>query len=190
MQGHFHSLGEGTVPEDRVAHLLRRSLAAVLRGAQDGNLPLFTWTLGLPQAQLLDMLGEIFPELASGLEPLTETQYAHFLKSTPDDFTDLVNMLCARRSASTHGRLGEWLARVIAAASFGSRHLWQDMGLACREEVDELLASCFLPLYQANAANLKWKRFLFSELGKSKGVVALRPPGCRHCDQFLICFPN
>lgn len=62
----------------------------------------------------------------------------------------------------------------------------------CRQisTVDELLVTCFLPLYQGNAANLKWKRFLFSELGKSKGLVALRPPGCQHCDQLLICFPN
>jgi len=190
MQGHFHSLGDCPVPEDRVAQLLRRSLAAVLRGAQDGNLPLFTWTLGLPQEQLLGLLGEVFSELASGLEPLPDTQYAHFLVTTPADFTDLVNLLCARRSASTHDKNVEWLARVIAAASFGGRHLWQDMGLNGREEVDELLATCFLPLYQGNTANLKWKRFLFSELGKSKGLVALRPPGCPHCDQFLICFPN
>ncbi|UDM16828.1 nitrogen fixation protein NifQ [Vogesella sp. XCS3] len=190
MQRHIHSLSNYPVPEDRIAQLLRRSLAAVLRGAQDGNLPLFTWTLGLSQEQLLGMLAEIFPELASGLEPLPDTQYAHFLLTTPVDFTDLVNMLCTQRSVSTDSKLGEWLARVIAAASFGNRHLWQDMGLSGREEVDELLATCFLPLYQGNAANLKWKRFLFSELGKSKGLVALRPPGCQHCDHFLICFPN
>jgi nitrogen fixation protein NifQ len=190
MQGHCHSLSDATAPEHRLAYLLRRSLAAVLRGAQDGNLPLFTWTLGLPQAELLEMLAGIFPELEGGLEPLTDTQYTHFLASTPADFTDLVSLLCSRCSMPIHDKNVEWLARAIAAASFGSRHLWEDMGLNGREEVDYLLATCFLPLYQGNAANLKWKRFLFSELGRSKGLVELRPPGCRHCDQFLICFPN
>lgn len=136
MQGHFHSLSDSTTPGDRVEYLLRRSLAAVLRGAQDGNLPLFTWTLGLTQDQLLGMLVEIFPELAGGLEPLPDTQYTHFLATMPADFTGLVNMLCARRSTSTYGKNGEWLARVIAAASFGSRHLWEDMGMSGREEVD------------------------------------------------------
>lgn len=182
MQRHIHPLSSQTIPEDRLASLLQHSLAAVLRGAQDGNLPLFTWTLGLPQQQLLTMLAELFPELANGLEPLPNTQYAHLLATTPVEFGDLVSMLCARRTPTSDSRYSEWLARVVAAASFGDRRLWENMELRNRKELDDLLATCFLPLYRDNSANLGWKHFLLAELAKSKKPDAPHPTQNQHDD--------
>ncbi len=70
------------------------------------------------------------------------------------------------------------------------RHLWQDLGVAGRETVSSLLEAYFLPLASRNTQNLKWKRFLFAELGAAQGMSGLRPPGCGKCDQLQICFPT
>jgi hypothetical protein len=80
-------------------------------------------------------------------------------------------------------------AGAIASASFGSQHLWQDLGLAGREEVTYLLESYFPNLASRNVNNFKWKKFLFMELGIAIGVKNLRPPKCKGCDQFKVCFP-
>ena len=169
--------------------MLSRSLIAVLRGAQEGDLPLFTWTLGLSQPHLLKLLSERLPEL-DALEPMIDTQYDVFLKSIPNEFNELFDLLRSKRSNSISNKDGELLSRIITAACFGNRRLWQDIGLGSRDEISALIATVFPQLYQNNSNNLKWKRFLFSELARSKGVTELRPPGCPHCDQYLLCFPK
>lgn len=176
-------------PDSRLEFMLSHSLIAVLRGAQEGDLPLFAWTLGLSQPHLLNLLSERLPEL-DALEPMIDTQYDVFLKNVPTEFNELFDLLRSKRSKSVSKKDGELLSRIITAACFGNRRLWQDMGLSSRDEISELIATVFPQLYQNNSHNLKWKRFLFSELARSKGVAELRPPGCPYCDQYLICFPK
>lgn len=168
--------------------LMVAAIAGVLRNAQDGELPLFSWTLGLPQAQLAALVEHCFPELGQ-LELMPEAQYAMIVKDAPAEFRDLVALLLAHRSLDADLQHADWLAHAIAAASLGSRHLWQDIGLAGRDAVGRLLEQHFQPLYRRNTKDIKWKRFLFAELGVLQGRPGLQPPKCHHCDEFTVCFP-
>lgn len=194
MQTYFQSLSSSGEPrqESRVEHLMRRAMAGVLRGAQDGGLPLFSWTLGLPQHALMVMITEAFPELGEkeDLEPLTAAQYARILMAIPAEFEAMVALLRTHASPEIQEKHVDWLTRTIAAASFGERHLWEDLGLGGRNELDYLLKTCFTALYQQNTKRMKWKRFLFALLGQTQGQPDLRPPGCGRCDHSLICFPD
>ena len=166
-----------------------RAIKGTLQNAQDGELPLFAWTLGLQQVELVQMLQICFPEI-DVLERLSDRQYQQLLKTTPDDFLLLKDLLLDRRSPDQDMREVDWLARAIAAASQGSRHLWQDLGLHNRDEVSLLLQQYFEPLYLRNTKNVKWKRFLYAELGLAQGKSELQPPKCRVCPEFAICFAH
>ena len=73
-----------------------RALAGVLRNAQDGELPLFAWTLGLAQEELVRLLERYFSE-ASGLTLLPDVHYAQLCRAAPDDFLALVGLLRDQR---------------------------------------------------------------------------------------------
>ncbi|WP_025917434.1 nitrogen fixation protein NifQ [Herminiimonas sp. CN] len=168
--------------------LMVRAIAGVLRNAQDGELPLFAWTLGLPQPVLAALVAHCFPELGA-LESMPQQQYAAIAATAPVEFRDLAVMLLANRSVTADLQHAAWLAHAIAAASLGSRHLWQDLGLTGRDALSRLLAQYFAPLYRRNTHNLKWKRFLFAELGALQGRHHLQPPKCHHYAEFPVCFP-
>ena len=182
------AIGSERLPGRDAGNLATRAIANVLRHAQDGELPLFAWTLGLPQPALLAMIEQCFPELGS-LEPMPQHEYAAIERAVPTAFRDLAQLLFAHRSAGGDEQLAGWLARTIAAASFGCRHLWQDLGLPDRSAVSTLLNKHFQALYRRNSQNLKWKRFLFAELGTAQGNPGMKPPECDKCDQFRLCFP-
>lgn len=178
---------EGTgVPTDP-ATLAREVIAGVMRNAQTGELPLFAWTFGLPQSELLDAVAQYFPELGS-LEPMSEQKYAVILRTVPPRFYEMADLLTRHGAKHSMTRHVGWLAHAVAAAAMGERHLWQDLGLSNRGEVSRLLEHYFPVLHARNTRNLKWKRFLFGELGTVLGIEDLRPPGCRKCDHIAICF--
>lgn len=179
----------GRVPASQSnSGLMIKVIAGVLRNAQDGELPLFAWTLGLPQPALAALVATCFPELGK-LELMPEQQYARIVETAPAEFRALVDMLLANRSVNVDLQHAGWLAHTIAAGSLGSRHLWEDLGLTGRDAVCRLLEQYFAPLYRRNTQNMKWKRFLFAELGASQGKPGLQPPKCHHCDEFTVCFP-
>jgi nitrogen fixation protein NifQ len=168
--------------------LLSRTVLGVLRNAQDGELPLYAWTLGLPQQEMLEMLAACAPELGY-LEALAETQYQQLQAQRPALVAELAAMLLANRSAAENPRHGRWLAHAVAVASLGSRHLWQDMGLASRHELNLLLQHYLYPLYARKQPDLKWKRFLYAELGEQLGRPGLKPPECGRCHAHTTCLP-
>ena len=71
--------------DSRGSGLMVAAIAGVLRNAQDGELPLFSWTLGLPQAQLAALVKHCFPELGR-LELMPEPQYAVIVDAAPGEF--------------------------------------------------------------------------------------------------------
>jgi nitrogen fixation protein NifQ len=168
--------------------LMRRAIAGVMRNAQSGELPLFVWTLGLPQKELLSAIHALFPELGT-LEPMPEDEYAVLSQVPPPLFGDLLELLICHLNTAHKTPHGLWLSRAIAAAAMGERHLWQDLGLSSRHEIAHLLATCFPDLHARNHNHLKWKRFLFDELGRQLGIIDLYPPGCGKCSELSICFP-
>lgn len=174
--------------QQRAFRLLTRAVLGVLRNAQDGELPLYAWTLGLPQQMLLEVLAACAPELGS-MEALADTQYQQLLSQQSPLHSALLSLLLANRSAAENPQHGSWLAHVVAVASLGSRHLWQDMGLTSRHEVSLLLQYYLYPLYARNQADIKWKRFLYAELGDQLGLPGLKPPQCGRCREHAACLP-
>lgn len=177
--------------EDDADRLLRRAVAGVIRNAQDGELPLFAWTLGLPQAALCEVLAYCFPELGA-LEAMPEQQYDIILRSAPPAHAALTALLLDHRTLTENPLHGHWLAHCIAAAAMGSRHLWEELGVGERNAVSMLMQRYFEPLYRRNTQQLKWKRFLFGELAilsGRHGAEASHAPDCTRCAQFSSCFP-
>lgn len=145
------------------ADLIVHAIAGVLRLAQDGDLPLFAWTLGLPQDTWLRMLNTFFPELGA-LEPMSPSAYLVIEKATPKTFQEIATLLFEQRSPDVEDSHADWLARAIAAGCLGGRQLWQDLGLRGRDEASALFAIYFPALHQKNSQHLGWKHFLFDEL--------------------------
>lgn len=168
-------------------NLLTRAISGVLIGAQEGDLPLFAWTLGMRPEAFVNMVKQCFPELGE-LDIGSKRQFEQLMNTAPPQFEQLVQlMLRYRQDGPTHPA-SEWLARAVAAACFGSHHLWEDLGLFDRQDVSTLLRAHFPALVERNVNQMRWKRFLFHELGISQGGLALRPPGCQQCDDYRICF--
>jgi len=159
--------------------LVIRAIAGELRHAEEGKLPPFVVTLGLPQTDLRVMMERCFPGC----------KYAAAGSVVPQTFTDLDALIFSHRAEDREEQLADWLARAIAAASFGGRHLWQDLGVSGRDEVSLLLDTYFPSLYRRNTNDLKWKKFLYVELGEHLGSPGIQAPKCHHCDQFRICYP-
>lgn len=164
-------------PETKLA---LRAMAQVIRAGHHGDLPLFAATLGLSasefQAILHDDVQFLAPELPSEL-------LSGWL---PEQFMPMVSMLCSFRV--TDEPLVRWLSHAIAAACYGRRHLWQDLGLSGRADVSQLLGQWFPRLFDLNIHDLKWKRFLFEQLGERQGKSGLKPPSCNDCDSYRVCF--
>ena len=152
------------------------ALAGVLRSAQDGLLPLFVRTLGMPQSSLLQMVGCCFPTLDYH-EPIPERKYAALMACALPQFRALHGLLLARRSAQADPCHADWLARALAAACLGQRFLWQDLGLTGREELETLLRRYFGPLHLRNGGQGQWKRFLMAELSVAPAAMAGAGPG-------------
>lgn len=152
-----------------------RAVSAVLSGAQGGDLPLFAWTLGLAQTEQRAMLRRRFPVLAQA--PMVPEGCYVRIGIAPLQFAPMAALLREHGHRELAEDLSDYLARALAAACFGHRELWQDLGLRHREELDWFMVLYFPPLYRRNAAGGCWKRFLFaeSEHGAAALPVCLRP---------------
>jgi nitrogen fixation protein NifQ len=166
--------------------LITRAISGVLRNAQEGELPLFAWTLGQPQSEFISMLRQCFPEL-DGLEEMPEHQYRIIKDPVPAVFSEMVSMLIANCTPSANPSHVAWLARSITAASLGSRDLWQDLGLMNNHDVAALLKSYFYPLYERNNDNLNWKRFIYAAFGAAQASADKKLPECSKCSLCKEC---
>ncbi|HNQ05506.1 MAG TPA: nitrogen fixation protein NifQ [Thiobacillaceae bacterium] len=164
----------------------RAAIAGVLRNAQAGELSLYACTLGLNQRGYRDMLETCLPGAAAEIPDISPA-YMLCLAQTPALFDPLARLIEAHQAPDMGGRPARWLARAIAAAGFGQRHLWQDLGLSCRAETSRLIALHFPALAEGNHADLKWKRYLFQTLGRELGIADLNPPACGGCDSYATC---
>lgn len=168
--------------------LMLRALSGVLRHAQDGELPLSAWTLNMPQNTLIAMIRTCFPE-SGPLHPLPEHQYEAIRQTLPGGFIPVYELLVRRAPHHLPSDHVDWMARAVAAACLGERHLWQDLGLQDRASVSLLLEHYFPALYQRNSRQLRWKRFILDEMAATSGHSVTAPP-CRNCPDFALCFPD
>lgn len=103
-----------------------------------------------------------------------------------DEIDDVLRLLLDHRSDDTEET--RWLAHAIATACLGDNHLYQDMGLASRTILSELLRRHFTGLYEKNIGNMKWKKFFYKQLCARAEINICKAPSCKVCDDYKICF--
>ena len=105
----------------------------------------------------------------------------------------LLDLLLAHAAVDPRRRPGEpdlpaILARMIARRAMRPDHLWQDLGLFDRTELNRLLARHFPTLHAGNTANMKWKKYFYRKLCEAEGFVLCTAPSCSVCGDFAACF--
>jgi nitrogen fixation protein NifQ len=81
-----------------------------------------------------------------------------------------------------------WIGAILTRRSMSPRHLWQDLGLASRDELGRLMRERFPGLAERNAQNMKWKKFFYRSLCELEGFTLCTAPTCRQCSDFESCF--
>jgi len=111
------------------------------------------------------------------------------MRSRQDEVDDLVALLLAHadRSAGPKADLYH-TAWLIACASLGDQHLWQDLGLPSREALSQLIGRWFPSLAARNVNNMKWKKFFYRELCLREDILICKSPTCGDCADHADCF--
>lgn len=143
---------------------------------------------GLDAAELDALLAEYFPATLA-LRPLLQG-WREEAQATPrsslDEFDDLVALLLANQSVAAAD--SRWLACAIATASMADQHLWQDLGLPSRKELNLLMLTRFTALKLKNSGDMKWKKFFYRELCEAAEVPICKSPTCGECSDYTLCF--
>ena len=103
-----------------------------------------------------------------------------------DEQAELIALMRSHRAGKSLSEL--WIASIVAGACLGSDHLWQDLGLWCREDLSNLMQRNFPALAAKNVHNMKWKKFLYKQLCMAEGVYVCRAPSCEVCADYSACF--
>ena len=154
----------------------------VALAATDPGRPL-TETLGLDRTDLGCLLARHLPEHLALLEAMPATAGPGQDAIEEPDFR--AYMLECRAGA---GEEEVWLAAIVARRSQSANHLWQDLGLAHRGELNALLRRHFPELVRRNARDMKWKKFLYRALCEREGALICKSPNCTVCCDFAECF--
>jgi len=111
------------------------------------------------------------------------------LQARNDEVDDLIALLLdhADRSAGPKADLYH-VAWLLACASLGDQHLWQDMGLPSREALSQLIGRWFPSLAARNVDNMKWKKFFYRQLCLREDILICKSPTCARCSDHALCF--
>jgi nitrogen fixation protein NifQ len=138
--------------------------------------------LGLAVGPLRAVINKLFPH-AVGLVPIPSDGGAG-----QDAFEepDLRQLLLEHRSRGVEEE--DWLAAIVARRAVRPNHLWQDLGLFDRSELNRLLHRHFRALAVQNDKDMKWKKFFYRALCQRDGILVCKAPNCEICDDVRLCF--
>jgi nitrogen fixation protein NifQ len=173
-----------------VAELLLTPCPAPAAG--DPNRPLLasllagqTLTQGCLPADL-GIGGTGFREMLASHFPGNQHQAMQRPVDTIPELDDLKHLLREHRA---HEHASEdWMVDILATACAGRDHLWQDLGLSCREELTRLMWVNFPSLARANSGDMKWKKFLYRQMCAGDGTYVCPAPSCGVCLDYTRCF--
>ena len=80
------------------------------------------------------------------------------------------------------------ITNILATACAGRDHLWQDLGLANRDELSRLMWINFPALARDNTGDMKWKKFLYRQVCSREGIYVCPAPSCGVCKDYAQCF--
>lgn len=84
----------------------------------------------------------------------------------------------------------EWLAAIIARRSLGPNHLWEDLGLVSRDDLNALIRRHFPRLFTLNDKNMRWKKFFYRTMCEAEGMRLCKSPNCDECPDLCACFED
>lgn len=154
--------GSRAMDDKAITFLMFRAIRGVIRSAENGNLPLFTRTLGLPSDQYLAMMTHYFPEYAVADE-LSQPSYQFIQSSIPNDFPKELNKVLSQNEELADQQLRIWLAHAIASAAYGEQALWQSMELANVLQLHILLDRYFAQKNGLKHHASSWQTWLFDD---------------------------
>lgn len=102
------------------------------------------------------------------------------------EWEDLRQLLLEHRAGERGSEM--WMADIVATACVGAEHLWRDLGLSCRDDLNLLMLVNFPALAAANSGDMKWKKFLYRQFCASEGIYVCPAPSCGVCADYARCF--
>jgi len=161
-------------------HVLASIFAAAVEEVQAGGS--FTNAIGIGGDVLRHNLDRYFPgtlpeleELGLDEEPLVK-----------EDERCLRELLWRFRAAPS--RLNSLLSSLVSRRATRANHLWQDLGLANRNELSKLMQRHFTQLARRNSHDMKWKKFFYRMICREDGFSMCVAPSCSECSDFSGCF--
>lgn len=157
----------------------RPLLASILTG-QALALSALPPDLGLGAGRHAALLADYFPG--------AETLYvpAPMPTASLPEYEELQKLLLDHRAGERDSEL--LVADIVTTACIGMDHLWQDLGLASRDELSRLMWVNFPALARANTGDMKWKKFLYRQFCAREGIYVCPAPSCGVCADHAKCF--
>lgn len=102
------------------------------------------------------------------------------------EWGDLQKLMLDHRGCTSPSEL--LMTNIVATACAGRDHLWQDLGLAHRDELSRLMRVNFPSLAAENTGDMKWKKFLYRQFCSREGIYVCPAPSCGVCKDYAKCF--
>jgi nitrogen fixation protein NifQ len=121
--------------------------------------------------------------------PLLRVDFADRRVLREDEVEDVSALLLAHAApwAGPH-ELAQAAALAVAVACLGDNHLWQDLLLTDRGQLNGLMRHWFPALVAKNSGDMKWKKFLYRQLCEQAEILICKSPSCAVCSDHALCF--
>jgi nitrogen fixation protein NifQ len=159
----------------------RHVFACILSAGLEQNEHSLWDYLGLPPAIVRLLVASYFPMAGVAIPPFARSTSEEAIEE--EDFRQLLLSYRARNVPEE-----EWLAAILARRSQAANHLWEDLGLASRADLNELIRRHFPGLFAMNDKNMRWKKFFYRMMCESEGLRLCKSPNCQQCPDMATCF--
>lgn len=129
---------------------------------------------------------ELMHDHAADQQRMEQDLRQQLLEMREDEWVELRDMMVDNRAGVCDSELV--MADIVAAACLGGTHLWRDLGMADRQQLNDLMHSNFPALAARNDRDMKWKKFFYKQLCELGGGYVCRAPSCDVCTAYADCF--
>jgi nitrogen fixation protein NifQ len=164
-------------PTPAAADPLRQVFASMLAG-RSLHQGVLSATLGLPEAEFQTLWASYFPGEHLNLQDGPSLEML--------ELDDLRKLLLDHRAGVAESEV--WMAHMVAYGCSGHNHLWQDLGLANRDELSTLMTAAFPSFAAQNSGDMKWKKFIYRHYCSREGIYVCPAPSCSECADHAKCF--
>ncbi|MBP6337463.1 MAG: nitrogen fixation protein NifQ [Vitreoscilla sp.] len=121
--------------------------------------------------------------------PVLREDFAARRALREDEVADVAALLLDH--ADPQAGPAEWreaAATAVAVACLGDNHLWQDLLLANRGELNAIMRHWFPAIVAKNSGDMKWKKFFYRQLCERAEILICKSPSCGVCTDQPVCF--